>query len=233
VQKLLSSGIPIQTLIVKLCVQVAKNTFIMFNARFRCSFAVLFFIVTQIACTGKVEIVENRDGQGRLERYQRRKKDFAKEGQYQTFYPDGKLAEEARYVNDSLDGDHKYFYTNGATESVERYRNGIFEGKYEKFDSNGVLILEQIYIKGAMQGWSIAYYPNGKIKEKVAIRDNEENGPFTEYHENGALKTEGTYAPGPEGAQEQGELMEYDEQGQKIRSAVCKDGRCETKWQKE
>lgn len=188
----------------------------------------LLIFLSQIACSSDVETVENRDQQGRLERFQRRKKDFAKQGLYQKFFPDGKLSEEAHFVNDTLEGERKYFYTSGKIESVERYRKGSFEGKYEKFDSSGVLMLEQTYVNGAMQGWSIAYHPNGKIKEKVAIKDNEENGPFTEYYENGVLQTEGTYRNGSE----QGELKEYDEQGQLTRIADCVDGRCLTKLKK-
>jgi len=185
-------------------------------------------------CTGpQIETVETKDEQGRIERFERRKKDFAKEGLYQKLQADGKLLQEAHYVNDSLDGEFKYFYASGQPESVERYTRGVLNGKYESYYENGQLHVEQTYVNGALQGLSTAYYPNGNLKEKVTLKDNDENGPFKEYYENGVLKTEGQYAPGEEMPLEQGELKEYDEQGQLVRIANCTNGVCLTKWKKE
>jgi len=192
------------------------------------------FMLFQVFCTGNnLETVESRDAEGRLERWQRNKTDFAKEGLYQRFSPDGTIAEEAHYVRDSLDGERKFFFPNGRLESVEHYRNGVFHGKYRKYDENGNLLVEQEFADGAMQGLSLVYYPNGVLKEKYTIRDNEENGPFQEFYENGNIRTEGAYAPGKDGTAEQGELKEYDENGQLVRIADCRDGICLTKWKKD
>ncbi len=197
----------------------------------RCSaFSCLLFFTLFIACTGSaLETVETKDEQGRLERYERRKKDFAKDGLYQKFHPDGKLFQEAHYTNDTLDGECKYFRPNGKLESIERYTHGVLHGKYESYYENGQLQIEQTYVNGALQGLSTAYYPSGSVKEKVMLRDNEENGPFSEYYENGQLKAEGQYTPGEEGPLEQGELKEYNEQGVLVRVANCVNGVCLTR----
>jgi antitoxin component YwqK of YwqJK toxin-antitoxin module len=203
------------------------------NARFLFRLAVGLLVLSQIFCKeNSLETVESRDAEGRLERFQRRKTDFAKEGLYQKFAPDGKLLEEASYRNDTLDGERKYFYPNGALESIERYRRGQYHGKYQKFYENGQLQIEQEFVDGAMQGLSLGYYQNGVLAEKVTIRDNDENGPFWEYWENGNLQTEGTYASNEVESWEQGELKEYDENGQLIRIADCKNGVCMTRWKK-
>lgn len=191
----------------------------------------LFFLFLTSCAENNLETVENRDADGRLERWQRNKKDFSKEGLYQRFYPDGTLAEEAHFMHDSLEGEHKYFYKNGSIESLEHYRNGTFHGKYLKYSEDGKLMLEQEYVNGVMQGFSVAYYPGGVLKEKYTMRDNDENGPFWEYYENGRLHWEGTFGPGKDGSAEQGELKEYDETGQLIRIADCTDGRCPTRWE--
>ena len=183
------------------------------------------------ACSN-VETVEIRDEQGRLERYQRNKKDYAKEGLYQKFHPNGTLLQEAYYVHDTLHGERKFFYENGVVETVEHLRNGVYDGKFQHFYPNGVLQVEQQYVNGALQGLSIRYYKNGVVEEKVTLRDNEEDGPFTEYYENGNLKAEGAYRPGEDGPVEQGELKEYDESGQLVRIADCNKGFCLTKWKK-
>jgi antitoxin component YwqK of YwqJK toxin-antitoxin module len=179
------------------------------------------------------EIAETRDEQGRLERYERRKKDFAKEGLYQKFHPNGKVAIEAHYVNDTLHGMRKYFYENGNAESIENFVHGEYEGAYQHFHENGTLQLEQTYIKGALQGISKTYYENGILADQVTLVNNEEDGPFVEFYENGTKKAEGFYTPGPEGPLEQGELKEYNEAGELIRTANCKNGVCTTVWKKE
>ena len=193
----------------------------------------VLFCLAYSCVNSPVEKVEHRNEQGQLERFERRKKDFAKEGLYQRFSENGALLEEAHYTNDSLDGERKYFYPNGKVESVERYAKGVYHGKYQKYYDTGALQLEQEFVNGALEGLSIAYYPNGAVKEKVTLRNNEENGPFTEYYENGALKAEGRYIPGEDLPLEQGELKEYDETGQLIRIADCQSGICRTKWKKE
>ncbi|MBV6440436.1 MAG: toxin-antitoxin system YwqK family antitoxin [Haliscomenobacteraceae bacterium CHB4] len=203
------------------------------NTRFSLFAATGLLVLFQTFCTeNPVETVESRDAEGQLERYQRRKRDYAKEGLYQRFSADGKLREEAHYVNDTLDGERKYFFPNGTVESIEHYRRGQYHGKYQKFYESGQLYIEQEFVDGAMQGFSLGYYPNGVLKEKVTIRDNEENGPFWEYWENGNLKAEGNYAPDEDESLEQGELKEYDENGQIIRIADCNKGVCLTRWKK-
>ena len=197
-------------------------------------FFFLLFLSLFAACAGEaIETVENRDTYGNLERFERRKKDFAREGRYQRFNPEGKLLEEAHYRNDSLDGERRLFYTNGQVDVVEHYDNGTFSGKYQKFSDKGALMLEQVFEKGQIEGPSIAYYANGTVAEKVMFKNGEENGPFTEYYSSGVLKTEGGYVPGEDGPLEDGELREYDSTGTLVRIANCKRGICQTQWKKE
>lgn len=196
-----------------------------------------FILFLGLACQffGPLETVETKDDKGMLERYERRKKDYAKEGKYEKFYADGKKYVEARYVNDSLDGERRFFYASGQLETVETYVRGVYHGPYRHYHENGKLQLEQVYVKGALQGMSKRYYPSGILADEAMLVDNEENGVFTEYYENGQKKAEGYYTPGDgeSGPWEQGELKEYDESGTLVRIASCQDGRCETKWTKE
>lgn len=187
------------------------------------------------ACAGEppVETIENRDSLGNMERFERRKKDFAKHGRYQRFSPEGKLLEEAIYQNDSLHGERRLFYTNGQVDIVEHYDNGTFSGKYQKFSDKGVLMVEQTFVKGQIEGLSLAYHTNGTVAEKVMFKNGEENGPFTEYYDTGVLKTEGNYVPTEDGPLEDGELKEYDTTGALVRIADCKLGMCQTRWKKD
>jgi antitoxin component YwqK of YwqJK toxin-antitoxin module len=192
-----------------------------------------FFLLLLLTACSNLETVEDIDENGQKIRFQRRKNDFAREGLYQRFSADGKLLEEVTYAGDSLHGERKFFYPNGAIEQVETFRMGVYHGPYRKYYESGKIQLEQTFENGAMQGQSIRYYENGNIAEKVTIVNNEENGPFTEYYENGKIAAEGAYATVRGESAEEGELKEYDENGTLIRIADCKRGVCLTRWKKE
>lgn len=202
----------------------------MIHRSVRFALAVFTALALLAACQSDIETVENRDEHGRLERYQRRKKDFAKEGLYERFHQTGYRLESAHYTNDSLDGERKFFFPNGNVESIEHFRRGVYHGKYQKFYESGQLELEQDYVNGALQGTSTAWYPNGTLKEKVTLRDNEENGPFTEWYANGNLKAEGAYLGGDN---EHGLLKLYDTLGQLERTMECQMGACRTTWARD
>lgn len=184
------------------------------------------------------ETIETFDEQGHIkERFVRRKADFAKNGLYQRFAPDGHYVEEAMFRNDTLDGERKFFYPNGKVEIIEPNRNGVIHGKYRKFFENGSIALEQDYVNGVLEGESLAWYPNGMLKERVSFQKNEENGPFKEWHPNGQPKTEGNYLtpddPDFSGDREEGELRMYDSLGQLERIMDCRLGVCRTKWARD
>lgn len=195
-----------------------------------CVYRLLILSFLLPACQSDIETAEHRDEHGRLERYQRRKKDFAKEGLYQRFHEKGYLMEEAHYTNDTLDGERKFFHPNGKVERIEHFQNGVYAGKFQQFYENGQLQLEQEYVDGALEGLSTAWYPNGVTKEKVTLRENEENGPFTEWYENGKLKAVGSYL---DGDNEQDSLKLYDTLGQLERVLMCQMGACRTVWVRE
>ncbi len=193
--------------------------------------AMLLLVFLAFCSQNPLETIEAKNERGQIERWQRRKDTKAKEGLFQRYSPEKVLLEEAHYLADSLDGERKYYSDKGVLESIEHYQNNQIHGKFQGFYEDGKLKIEQEFVHGALEGLSIRYYPNGNVQEKVMIKDNVENGPFTEYHENGTLKTEGTYAPTPDGDEglEQGELKEFNESGQLIRTADCQDGKCITR----
>lgn len=190
-------------------------------------FLLLFFI----ACSpSDIEQIETKNESGQVvERFSRRKKDFAKEGRYQAFYPNGTVREEAIFRGDSLDGEHKFFYENGTVEIIEHRQMGRFEGKFQDFYESGTLKSEGEYRQNAMTGPWRFLYKSGVVKELVEFRDNEENGPFKEFYENGVLKTEGNYQNGDN---EHGELKLYDAAGQLEKIMDCEAGACRTRWER-
>lgn len=194
------------------------------------SLFLLLLMCLLYACTTDIETVEVRTEHGELERFERRKKDYARHGLYQRFDAQGHLREEAHYENDTLHGVRTLFYTNGKPEQVEHYERGVHHGPVVLYFENGQKHLEQTFVEGRLQGISTRWYPNGALREKVTLRDNEENGPFTEWHENGHLKAQGTYI---EGDNEHDTLRLYDTNGQLERLMWCQRGRCRTLWSRD
>jgi antitoxin component YwqK of YwqJK toxin-antitoxin module len=182
------------------------------------------------ACDREIETVTVRNDYGEIERYERRKKDYARHGVYRRFDAQGRLREEAYYANDTLHGVRTLYYLNGRPEQVEHYERGVHHGPVVFYHENGRKHLEQTFVNGVLEGISWRWYPNGVLREKVTLRDNEENGPFVEWYENGNLKAEGTYL---EGDNEHDTLRLYDVNGQLERLLWCQKGRCQTLWRRD
>ncbi len=181
------------------------------------------------ACASDVETVEVYNEYGERERFERRKRDYARHGLYQRFDRQGRLREEAHYRNDTLHGVRTLYYSNGQPEQVEHYEAGLHHGPVTLYFENGQKHLEQTFVRGVLEGISTRWYPNGTLREKVMLHNNEENGPFTEWYENGRIKAQGTYL---EGDNEHDTLRLYDTLGQLERLMWCQKGRCRTIWQR-
>ncbi len=193
-------------------------------------FFLMFLAVLAFGCSD-VETTEVTDTAGNvIERYGRKKADFAKQGLYERFDSTGVLMEMAHYQNDTLHGERKLFYENGKLQYAEQYAHGAFAGPYIAYYGNGEIELTGQYKDGAMQGKWRRYYDNGQLMEEVHFEDNNENGPFVEYHKNGNLKAEGAYL---EGDFEHGLLKMYDEKGELERKMDCNRGICRTTWKRE
>ena len=142
----------------------------------------------------------------------------------------GNEVEIATYQMDTLEGLRILFDDLGDTVVVETYKKGLFEGPFRTFYSENRINVMGSYRDNKLQGEVIRFYQSGRIMEKVNFSDNEENGFFEEYYENGKLKAKGHYKNGP---YEDGELRLFDENGEKIRTMFCQEGKCKTTWARE
>jgi len=190
------------------------------------------FLYIFIGCgNSNIETIESKNDAGKvIEKYTRKKDNFAKEGKYEAFFDNGKLSETANYVNDTLHGERKIYRGDGSIQTVENYENGQFSGMYQNIYPNGQVKFEGVYTDNAMGGIWKSYYESGKLKEEVTMVNNDENGPFKEYHENGKLASEGNYLNGPF---EKGEIKIYNENGELTTKKMCHRGICRDIWTKE
>ena len=118
------------------------------------STAIFVLFLFLVACQAEVETVEIKNEFNQTERFERRKKDFAKHGAYQRFHEDGHLLEEAQFANDTLHGTRKFFFPNGQLERTETFQRGLHHGPVVLYYENGQKQLEQTYMSGVLEGIS-------------------------------------------------------------------------------
>lgn len=190
-----------------------------------------------IGCQSAYEEVIAKDDNGNVtSTYMTRKEDGVKHGKYQIFI-ETVLAEEGNYKEGKQDGLRTLFFVSGKTQIKEQYTDGNITSK-ETFFENGNLESEGQYDAAVMMSgeWKY-YYQNGKVREIVNFKNNVEDGVFKEFYDNGNIKAEGTYIPVSFGEDmegvEQGELKEYNKEGELVTKKNCESGKCTTIWEAE
>lgn len=96
-----------------------------------------------------------------------------KNGEWKTYFKNGRLASVENYKNDTLNGPRIFYFPDGQCQSRMNYKMGIQVDSFFFYSSNG---------KVSHQGFS---NPQGK-----------DEGPFKIYHDNGQLSQIGQYVNG-------------------------------------
>ena len=188
----------------------------------------LFILVFCASSCGDKNLIEVKNEAGNVIEKYSITVDSLKNGLYEAFYDDGTLKETCNYVNGSLIGERRMYFSNGNPEIVENYVDGKMSGEYKNYYESGQLMLDMVFENGTLQGESLKYHENGNLAEKVEFIDGEENGPFEEYHENGLIHWKGNYY---DGDNEVGLLEEYNLEGTLIKKMMCDSmSVCRTIW---
>lgn len=190
--------------------------------------AVLLFTACTKKPTSSIKVVTETVNELKVE-YQFDSLKKVKQGYYKTFHPNGNLASEKTYVNDTLNGLEKEFFPTGKISGEFTWLAGKYDGDFKYYHENAKLKQEGKYVNNVMKGELKTYYESGKLKEVVTMEDSQEKGPFTEYHENGNLKAKGEFSGGAKS--EICILEKYDNDG-KIESKMLCNGKglCCTIW---
>lgn len=116
---------------------------------------------------------------------------------YQSFFESGQLKQTGSYVNGNVkDGEWISYYENGKTESVENYKNDLIEGNYQYFHDNGQLWTERIYKQGKLWNVISNFSRGGKRLDKGTIKDG--NGTVRIYNGEGILSKKVEFTDGKE-----------------------------------
>jgi len=118
-------------------------------------------------------------------------------GYTKSYYPSGNIQEEGNWQLNKWIGEYKYYYENGQLKYHWYYdENGQRTGKQDYFYSNGQKQIEGEWLQGKETGTIKEYHPNGKISKVANFESGKLNGTYSEYYEDGSIKTKVIFIQG-------------------------------------
>jgi antitoxin component YwqK of YwqJK toxin-antitoxin module len=87
-----------------------------------------------------------------------------------TWYANGQLAEERRYVNGAEDGVHRGWWSDGKPRFEYAYQAGLLQGLSREWMPSGALYREQRYERGQEAGLQRLYWPDGRVRASYVMR---------------------------------------------------------------
>ena len=107
------------------------------------------------------------------------------DGVQRSYWGNGKLKSEQRYVDGKLDGAYKTWYENGQVFQDGQYANGMMDGSWLIFYPDGQLASRAVYDKGT--GKQTCYDTEGCIIMEVKYVDNLKHGKEIHYATDGTV----------------------------------------------
>ncbi len=109
------------------------------------------------------------------------------QGQWRTYYPDGKLKSIIPYVDDKIQGVAYFYYDNN--ENILRaevaFSNDLPNGIYKEYHTNGAQKALLNYKNGILDGDAEFYYKTGALKIKGHYKKGKKHGKWIFYDKNG------------------------------------------------
>lgn len=119
---------------------------------------------------GKCEGIERQYEHDKLA-YEATYKNNKLEGPWKGYYSNGQLMIERFYKNDELDGVCKTWFEDGQPESIQTYKNGKLDGTVKEWHKSSQLKLEGIYKEGKKEGLFQTWDYDGLKTEEVYEND--------------------------------------------------------------
>ncbi len=125
-------------------------------------------------------------------------KDDLKNGEWISYFMDGKIANKGIYKNDNLDGELISYNESGTIRSKEILANGLKNGICIYYDENGKIELKESYKNDLREGESIKYWA-GKESLKGVYKQDKAEGKWIWYNEeDGSIQLTKTFKDGVE-----------------------------------
>jgi antitoxin component YwqK of YwqJK toxin-antitoxin module len=155
------------------------------------------------------------DGTMRIERELARYSDnnFAADGKYREFHPNGKPFIEGQFKEGRQQGEWTYYFDNGQVNRKATYKDGKPNGSWEVYRADGTLAAKRSFKDGVRDGDWITYDATGKqplTEEHYA--NGEPDGVWKTWFPNGQQRQHASFKNG----KRDGLWTEWDEKGKKL-----------------
>ena len=147
---------------------------------------------------------------------------FAADGKYREFHPNGKPFVEGQFADGRQQGEWTYYFENGQVNRKATYKDGKLDGQWDIFRADGTLSAKRAFKDGLRDGDWVTYDATGKqplTEEHFA--GGKEDGVWKVWYPNGQLKQQATFKDG----KREGASAEWDDKGQKLFDANWKDNK--------
>ena len=115
-------------------------------------------------------------------------------GEWNKYYPSGKIKSKIRYINGTPKGDFITYFENGQIEEKGSWNAKVYNGKFVRYYENGEIAQQKSFNdKGKTEGEVIYYYPNGKAELIFETANGLGRGKAIRYWPNGDIKEKITF----------------------------------------
>lgn len=152
--------------------------------------------------------------------------DGRKTGVWHYYHPSGEISQIQRYTSPDSDLSYQSFYPNGQLKEEGKYVAGKLNGLLTVYSSAGAKIFEGNYLNDQKQGRAQSFYPDQTPKAEAVYEKGVQNGPYRNYHPNGALSDEGTIRNG----KEHGPYVSYSNRGKCLSQGNMNEGQADGEW---
>lgn len=113
-----------------------------------------------------------------------------KDGDYKSYYVNGKIKQSGFYKNGKGEGEFKYYFENGKMKAICFVKEDKKEGEWKEYFENGKLAEIGFYKNNKKEGEWKAYYVNGKLSRIVFFKngDLDDSKEAKLYYDNGNLE---------------------------------------------
>ena len=113
-----------------------------------------------------------------------------------SYWENGKLKSELRYVDGKLNGECVWYDLNGQRQTQASYVNDTLEGQYLRWHQNGKLAEERWYKRGIQDSICRSYSELGNLASEDHFIGGKLNGESKKWYDNGQVFQEGQYVDG-------------------------------------
>lgn len=105
-------------------------------------------------------------------------KEGKREGDWQDFYPGGKIRAKGKYINNLRDGKWEFYFEGGGIEQVGNYKIGKENGVWKWYYETGEIFIEEEFYNGREEGLYIEYDQLGNVIAEGEYYDGEKEGEW-------------------------------------------------------